>query len=386
MQAIYNTKTSIITRMIDTSEQNIGKYLNENEDYKQIPFSNDLSKGQDISKFTDEGRLRPNSELLAENLITLQEDQILDGEVIRDLTEDELKEKYPLRYSVPEQTDLEQSSPEKAALDLLAKQEFRAENLKEQYLETDLNDNKDPILDNEVIRDLTEDESKVTPPQIYSVPEQIVPEQIVPEQIVPEQIVPAQISPEKEDLDLLAKQEFRAENLKEQYIEADLNDNKDPILDNEVIRDLTEDESKATPPQIYSVPEQIVPVQISPEKAALDLLAKKEFRAENLKEQYLEADLNDNKDPILDNEVIRDLTEDESKVTPPQIYSVPEQIVPAQISPITTILELLAEKESKAKNLKEQYLEADLDDNEDLKSSLKIQIQELRREISILKG
>ena len=233
MQAIYNTKTSIITRMIDTSEQNIGKYLNENEDYKQIPFSNDLSKGQDISKFTDEGRLRPNSELLAENLITLQEDQILDGEVIRDLTEDELKEKYPLRYSVPEQTDLEQSSPEKAALDLLAKQEFRAENLKEQYLETDLNDNKDPILDNEVIRDLTEDESKVTPPQIYSVP---------------------------------------------------------------------------------------------------------------------------------------------------------EQIVPAQISPITTILELLAEKESKAKNLKEQYLEADLDDNEDLKSSLKIQIQELRREISILKG
>ena len=87
MQAIYNTKTSIITRMIDTSEQNIGKYLNENENYKDYPFSNDLSTGENINKYTDEGKLRPNSELVADGFIILGDDEILEDEVIRKLTE-----------------------------------------------------------------------------------------------------------------------------------------------------------------------------------------------------------------------------------------------------------------------------------------------------------
>ena len=87
MQAIYNIKNGSITRLIDTSEQNIGKYLNENEDYKQIPFRNDLGTGENINKFTAEGRLRPVSEQIEMGLITLAEDQILDGEVIRQLTQ-----------------------------------------------------------------------------------------------------------------------------------------------------------------------------------------------------------------------------------------------------------------------------------------------------------
>ena len=87
MKAVYNTKTSIITRLIDTSEQNIGKYLNENEDYKDYPFSNDLSTGENINKYTDEGKLRPNSELVAKGLITLGDDEVLENEVIRKLTE-----------------------------------------------------------------------------------------------------------------------------------------------------------------------------------------------------------------------------------------------------------------------------------------------------------
>lgn len=98
MKALYNTETNLITRLIDTTEQNIDKYLKENEDYKNYPFNNDLSKGQNINKYTDMGTLRPNSELVAENLITLEEDQILDGKIIRDLTEEELQEKYPDRY------------------------------------------------------------------------------------------------------------------------------------------------------------------------------------------------------------------------------------------------------------------------------------------------
>ena len=73
--------------MIDTSEQNIGKYLNENEDYKDYPFSNDLSTGENINKYTDEGKLRPNSELVAKGLITLGDDEVLENEVIRKLTE-----------------------------------------------------------------------------------------------------------------------------------------------------------------------------------------------------------------------------------------------------------------------------------------------------------
>ena len=87
MQVIYNIKNGSITRLIDTSEQNIGKYLNENEDYKQIPFRNDLGTGENINKFDDNGRLRPNSELVADGFITLGEDEVLEDEVIRKLTE-----------------------------------------------------------------------------------------------------------------------------------------------------------------------------------------------------------------------------------------------------------------------------------------------------------
>ena len=106
MQAIYNTKTSIITRLIDTSDQNIGKYLEENEDYKYLPFRNDLSVGENINKFTDEGRLRPNSELVVMGLITLGDDEVLEDEVIRELTEEELKIKYPERYPTAEELAL----------------------------------------------------------------------------------------------------------------------------------------------------------------------------------------------------------------------------------------------------------------------------------------
>ena len=87
MKAIYNTKTSIITRLIDTTGSNINSYLKENEFYKQIPFRNDLSVGENINKFTDEGILRPNSELVAMGLITLGDDEILEDEVIRKLTQ-----------------------------------------------------------------------------------------------------------------------------------------------------------------------------------------------------------------------------------------------------------------------------------------------------------
>ena len=87
MIAIYNTKTSIITRLIDTSDQNIGKYLEENEDYKNVPFSNDLSVGENINKFTAEGRLRPVSEQIEMGLITLGDDEILEDGVIRKLTQ-----------------------------------------------------------------------------------------------------------------------------------------------------------------------------------------------------------------------------------------------------------------------------------------------------------
>lgn len=108
MKAVYNTEINLITRLIDTTEQNIDKYLKENEDYKNYPFSNDLSKGQNINKYTDMGTLRPNSELVAENLITLGEDQILDGEIIRDLTEEELQEKYPDRYPTLDEVTIDE--------------------------------------------------------------------------------------------------------------------------------------------------------------------------------------------------------------------------------------------------------------------------------------
>ena len=135
MKALYNTETNLITRLIDTTEQNISKYLKENEDYKNYPFNNDLSKGQNINKYTDMGKLRPNSELVAENLITLEEDQILDGEIIRDLTEEELQEKYPDQPSM-------NLSQETTVVELVAKKNNDLTDLKDQYLDADLDDNE----------------------------------------------------------------------------------------------------------------------------------------------------------------------------------------------------------------------------------------------------
>ena len=84
--ARYDKTTSLITSIFQTSD-NPQKYLEENEDYKQIPFSNDLSVGENINKFTDEGRLRPVSEQIEMGLITLADDEILENGVIRKLTQ-----------------------------------------------------------------------------------------------------------------------------------------------------------------------------------------------------------------------------------------------------------------------------------------------------------
>lgn len=134
MKALYNTETNLITRLIDTTEQNISKYLKENEDYKNYPFNNDLSKGQNINKYTDMGKLRPNSELVAENLITLEEDQILDGEIIRDLTEEELQEKYPDRYPTEENSV-------KTFAQAIQEKEQEIKDLKDIYIDAELDDN-----------------------------------------------------------------------------------------------------------------------------------------------------------------------------------------------------------------------------------------------------
>lgn len=134
MKALYNTETNLITRLIDTTEQNISKYLKENEDYKNYPFNNDLSKGQNINKYTDMGTLRPNSELVAENLITLEEDQILDGEIIRDLTEEELQEKYPDRYPTEENSV-------KTFAQAIQEKEQEIKDLKDIYIDAELDDN-----------------------------------------------------------------------------------------------------------------------------------------------------------------------------------------------------------------------------------------------------
>ena len=134
MKALYNTETNLITRLIDTTEQNIDKYLKENEDYKNYPFNNDLSKGQNINKYTDMGKLRPNSELVAENLITLEEDQILDGEIIRDLTEEELQEKYPDRYPTEENSV-------KTFAQAIQEKEQEIKDLKDIYIDAELDDN-----------------------------------------------------------------------------------------------------------------------------------------------------------------------------------------------------------------------------------------------------
>ena len=100
MKAIYNTKNNIIRMILDSTDPS--KYLEKNEDYKAFPHNANIKENTDIRIYDTEGRLRPNSELLADNLITLGEDQILDGEVIRPLTEEELKVKYPERYPTAE--------------------------------------------------------------------------------------------------------------------------------------------------------------------------------------------------------------------------------------------------------------------------------------------
>lgn len=55
------------------------------------------------------------------------------------------------------------------------------------------------------------------------------------------------------------------------------------------------------------------------------------------------------------------------------------------LSQETTVVELVAKKNNDLTDLKDQYLDADLDDNEPLKIELKAQVQEIKKEISLLK-
>ena len=87
MQAIYNKETFLIRSIIDILEQDIEEYLEKNEAYKSYPFRNDLSKGQNINKFTDKGRLRPVSEQIEMGIVNLEDDEILEDGFIRKLTE-----------------------------------------------------------------------------------------------------------------------------------------------------------------------------------------------------------------------------------------------------------------------------------------------------------
>ena len=66
--------------------------------YNNYPFNTDLSNAQNNIKYTGMGKNHLNSYLVAVNLITLEEDQIIYGEIIRDLTEEELQDKYSDRY------------------------------------------------------------------------------------------------------------------------------------------------------------------------------------------------------------------------------------------------------------------------------------------------
>ena len=137
MYAIYNKETKIIRAMIDTTEDRINGYLKDKETYKEFLFSSRAKAGENIDIYTNEGTRRPNSELLADSLITLREDQILEGEVIRTLTQDELKEKFPDRY--PEEVTI---TKEKTISELIAEKESEVKDLKDQYLDADLDDDE----------------------------------------------------------------------------------------------------------------------------------------------------------------------------------------------------------------------------------------------------
>ena len=102
---------------------------------KSYPFSNDLSKGENINKFNDEGILRPNSELVADGFIILGEDEVLEDEVIRELTEEERQEKYPNQTPV-------NLSQETTVVELIAQKDKELATLKNKYVDADLDDNE----------------------------------------------------------------------------------------------------------------------------------------------------------------------------------------------------------------------------------------------------
>ena len=137
MKAIYNKETKIIRAMIDTTEDRINDYLKDKESYKEFSFNTSAGKGENINIYTNNGERRPNSELLADGLITLREDQILEGEVIRLATLEELKIKFPDRYS--EEVTI---TKEKTISELIAEKEAEVKDLKDQYLDADLDDDE----------------------------------------------------------------------------------------------------------------------------------------------------------------------------------------------------------------------------------------------------
>ncbi len=81
-------ENGIIKRILDDSMRS--ELENAKIKYIEHPMYNDLEVGQSVKMYTDDGVKKPNSELIKLGLITLKDNEILDGETIREKTDVEL--------------------------------------------------------------------------------------------------------------------------------------------------------------------------------------------------------------------------------------------------------------------------------------------------------
>lgn len=130
-------KDNIITEVV--SVRSLNDLTEEDKKQEFLFFENSNTvEGMDIRAINKNGSIKPISEQIDLGIIKLADDEVLEGDTIRKLTEEELKEKYPDRY--PNKVPQEEST-EKTVQQAIQEKENEVKELKEQYIDADLDDN-----------------------------------------------------------------------------------------------------------------------------------------------------------------------------------------------------------------------------------------------------
>lgn len=131
-------KDNIVTEVV--SVRSLNDLTEEDRKHDFLSFTSSMAiQGTHIEAINIDGTVKPISEQVDIGLIVLKDNEILEGEIIKNLTEDELKEKFPERYP---NEDFQVENQEKTIIQAIQDKHSDINVLKGKYVDADIDDDE----------------------------------------------------------------------------------------------------------------------------------------------------------------------------------------------------------------------------------------------------